>query len=104
MKYANDPFWVKLRWILFVLFWGLWIAMLAGAIAIIVFAPKCSAPTPLVWWKEGPLITINSVDVPANLKDVHAKGVVYELSADDTYLADDEKVQAIIEKLVKDCK
>lgn len=47
LKYANDPFWVKLRWILFILFWGVWIAMLAGAISIIVFAPKCAAPTPL---------------------------------------------------------
>ena len=42
MKYANDPFWVRLRWILFVLFWILWVAMLAGAIVIIVLAPKCS--------------------------------------------------------------
>lgn len=49
MKYANDPFWVRLRWIFFILFWFLWIAMLAGAILIILKAPKCSAPTPLPW-------------------------------------------------------
>jgi len=42
MKYANDPFWVKLRWFLFILFWILWVAMLAGAIVIIVLAPKCA--------------------------------------------------------------
>jgi hypothetical protein len=42
MKYANDPFWVRLRWFLFVLFWALWVAMLVGAIVIIVFAPKCA--------------------------------------------------------------
>lgn len=45
MKYANDPFWVRLRWILFVLFWLLWIAMLAGAIIIIVKAPQCANKT-----------------------------------------------------------
>ena len=32
MKYATDPFWVKLRWILFVLFWVAWLAMLVGAV------------------------------------------------------------------------
>lgn len=42
MKYANDPFWIRLRWLLFILFWALWVAMLAGAIVIIVMAPKCA--------------------------------------------------------------
>lgn len=42
MKYANDPFWVRLRWLLFILFWVLWIAMLVGAIVIIVYAPRCA--------------------------------------------------------------
>lgn len=49
MKFANDPFWVRLRWIFFILFWALWIAMLAGAILIIVKAPKCAAPVALSW-------------------------------------------------------
>jgi len=44
MKFANDPFWVRLRWILFILFWVLWVAMLAGAIVIIILAPKCKDP------------------------------------------------------------
>ncbi|XP_049776594.1 probable maltase [Schistocerca cancellata] len=58
MKFANDPFWIRLRWLLFVLFWLLWVAMLAGAIAIIVMAPKCAPPAPLKWWEEGPLYEI----------------------------------------------
>merc|ERR1712179_127616 len=29
MKFANDPYWVRLRWILFILFWVIWVAMLA---------------------------------------------------------------------------
>lgn len=58
MKYANDPFWVRIRWILFVAFWLLWVAMLAGAILIIVTAPKCSGPEPLRWWQEKPIYQI----------------------------------------------
>lgn len=49
MKYANDPFWVRLRWALFVGFWLLWAAMLGGAVLIIVAAPKCVQPEPRSW-------------------------------------------------------
>lgn len=51
MKYANDPFWQRLRWIFFILFWLLWAAMLAGAIYIILKAPKCSVAKPLSWYE-----------------------------------------------------
>ncbi|KOB78875.1 putative CD98hc amino acid transporter protein [Operophtera brumata] len=40
MKYADDPFWVNLRWFMFVLFWAMWLGMLAGAITIIIKAPN----------------------------------------------------------------
>ena len=46
-KYANDPFWVRLRWSLFILFWLTWFGMLAAAIVIVVVAPKCSPPPSL---------------------------------------------------------
>ncbi|XP_071454197.1 maltase A1-like [Hetaerina americana] len=59
MKFANDPFWIRLRWFLFILFWLLWAAMLAVAIAIIVMAPKCAAPAPKTWWEESPLYQIH---------------------------------------------
>jgi len=107
MKYANDPFWVKLRWILFIFFWALWIAMLVGAVLIIVYAPKCSAPTPLAWWKKGPLIEITgeeSDDVIANIKAFNAQGVVYELSGEETYFADTEPIKNRIKKLVETYK
>ncbi|XP_034941063.1 neutral and basic amino acid transport protein rBAT-like isoform X2 [Chelonus insularis] len=71
MKYANDPFWVRLRWVMFIGFWILWFAMLFGAIAIIVFAPKCSAPIPKKWWEKSPIIQIDSSDLEG--KDI--KGV-----------------------------
>ncbi|XP_075983267.1 CD98 heavy chain isoform X2 [Anticarsia gemmatalis] len=56
MKYAEDPFWVNLRWFMFILFWAMWVCMLAGAITIIIKAPKCAPPTPRTWFQKGPLV------------------------------------------------
>jgi solute carrier family 3 protein 2 len=101
MKYANDPFWIKLRWILFIAFWALWVAMLAGAIAIIVLAPKCAAPEPLKFYQKGPLVTIkdaNDGDVD-KMKELEVQGVIYELPAEETYLVG--KVEVIGDKIKK---
>ncbi|GIX67046.1 neutral and basic amino acid transport protein rBAT [Caerostris extrusa] len=51
MKYANEPFWVRLRLFLFILFWLSWIGMLVGAVAIIIQAPRCP-PAPTVQWYQ----------------------------------------------------
>ncbi|KAK2581728.1 hypothetical protein KPH14_002212 [Odynerus spinipes] len=64
MKFANDPFWIRLRWFLFISFWVLWVAMLAGAVAIIVMAPKCVAPKPKKWWEESPIVRLQVSDSP----------------------------------------
>lgn len=109
MKYVNDPFWIRLRWILFVLFWAAWVAMLAGAILIIVYAPKCSKPTPLQWYKKGPLLTIddNSGNTEADLKlikDFGTTGVIYELSDDKTYKVKEAEVEEQIKNIVKKFK
>lgn len=69
MKFANDPFWIRMRWALFVLFWLIWAAMLAGAIAIIVMAPKCSAPEPKKVWEESPIVELDVSDVSIDLKE-----------------------------------
>lgn len=108
MKYANDPFWVRLRWIFFVLFWTLWIAMLAGAILIIMKAPKCSKPVPLSWFKEGPLVQLPAINsnpnLIADLKSINAKGVIYQLPADKTYAVDTPEVQDYVKNLVEQFK
>jgi len=59
MKYANDPFWVKLRWFLFILFWIIWVAMLAASVVIIIYAPKCPSPEPKQWWQKSPLYKVD---------------------------------------------
>ncbi len=36
MQFANDPFWVRIRWALFILFWLIWFGMIAGAVLVII--------------------------------------------------------------------
>ncbi|KAM3958101.1 CD98 heavy chain [Aphomia sociella] len=69
LKYADDPFWVRLRWFMFVLFWALWLCMLAGAIAIIVKAPKCAPPTPKTWFEKGPLVDMTPMDTYEEIEE-----------------------------------
>ncbi|XP_012256819.2 alpha-glucosidase isoform X2 [Athalia rosae] len=79
MKFANDPFWIRLRWFMFIAFWLLWAGMLAGAIAIIVMAPKCSAPEPKKLWEESPIVTINPAVTLGNLTELNK--ILTELKA-----------------------
>lgn len=51
MRYANDPFWIAMRRIFFVLFWLLWTAMLVGAVAIIIMTPGCAKPEEPEWYE-----------------------------------------------------
>lgn len=62
MEFANSPFWIKLRWFLFISFWVLWFAMLAGAIAIVIMAPKCAAPEPKNWWERSAIVQLDPVE------------------------------------------
>ena len=41
MKYANEPFWVRLRNILFAAFWIVWVSILVAAIGYVVHSPGC---------------------------------------------------------------
>merc|ERR1712018_972611 len=58
MEYAKDPFWVGLRWGLFIFFWLIWITMLVASIVIIVMAPKCPPPAPKQWWQKAPIYEV----------------------------------------------
>uniref|UniRef100_A0A1L8DF91 alpha-glucosidase n=2 Tax=Nyssomyia neivai TaxID=330878 RepID=A0A1L8DF91_9DIPT len=104
MKFANDPFWVRLRWFLFVCFWGLLAGMLVGAVLIIIYAPKCAAPEPLSWWKQGPLVKIDTptpddIQIGA-IKGLGVKGVIYEVPADETYnIGSDPAISDALKKL-----
>lgn len=41
MKYAEQPFWVRLRNILFASFWIMWISILALAVGYVINSPGC---------------------------------------------------------------
>merc|ERR1711962_1159102 len=69
MQYANDPFWVRLRWVLFIAFWVIWVAMLVASIAIIVYTPKCPSPEPKQWWQKGPVYKASVQDFPDTNND-----------------------------------
>lgn len=74
MRVAGTPGWVRTRWVLLVLFWLGWVGMLAGAIVIIVQAPRCKPIPDMSWWNEGPLYQISDVKAfSGGLEGVAAK-------------------------------
>ncbi|XP_036814214.1 4F2 cell-surface antigen heavy chain [Oncorhynchus mykiss] len=79
MKVAGTPGWVRTRWVLLVLFWLGWVGMLAGAIVIIVQAPRCKPIPEMNWWNQGPLYQI--ADLDAFNHDKGIKGVVEVLDS-----------------------
>ncbi|KAK3546429.1 hypothetical protein QTP70_026398 [Hemibagrus guttatus] len=62
MRVAGTTGWVRTRWALLVLFWLGWVGMLAGAVVIIVQAPRCKPIPEMHWWNEGPLYQISNVN------------------------------------------
>ncbi|XP_071160041.1 amino acid transporter heavy chain SLC3A1-like [Mytilus edulis] len=70
LQYANDPFWKKVRVILFILFWVGWIAMLAAAIVIIVLAPRCPHRPDLKWYDKQASYQV----YPKSFKDTNKPG------------------------------
>lgn len=59
MKFANDPYWVRMRWFLFICFWLIWSGMLFGAIAIIIYAPKCASVETQEYYQKSPLYEVD---------------------------------------------
>ncbi|XP_050544245.1 neutral and basic amino acid transport protein rBAT-like [Daktulosphaira vitifoliae] len=63
MKYANSPFWVRLRLLLFIAFWLSWFAMMFGALFIIFMAPKCFPQQNIEWYQRTPVYVINATNI-----------------------------------------
>ncbi|NP_001079446.1 solute carrier family 3 (amino acid transporter heavy chain), member 2 L homeolog [Xenopus laevis] len=58
LRVAGTPTWVRVRWALLILFWLGWAGMLAGAVVIIVQAPRCRPLPAMEWWNKGPLYQV----------------------------------------------
>jgi len=71
MKYADDPYWVRVRWILLILFWVAWFGMLAAAIIIIIVAPKCPPRPNQQWWQESSVCQVYT----RSYKDSNGDGI-----------------------------
>ncbi|KAK7171027.1 hypothetical protein R3I94_001052 [Phoxinus phoxinus] len=76
IQIAGTTGWVRTRWALLVLFWLGWVGMLAGAIVIIVQAPRCKPIPEMNWWNEGLLYKISDVSA---FSDNGLKGVEEKL-------------------------
>ncbi|KAF7467131.1 4F2 cell-surface antigen heavy chain isoform X2 [Marmota monax] len=61
LKVAGSPGWVRTRWALLLLFWLGWLGMLAGAVIIIVQAPRCRELPVQRWWHKGALYRIGDL-------------------------------------------
>ncbi|KAI5096762.1 solute carrier family 3 (amino acid transporter heavy chain), member 2b, partial [Silurus meridionalis] len=85
LQVAGTPGWVRARWALLILFWLGWLGMLAGAIVIIIQAPRCKPLPEMNWWDNGLLYQIGDVDAfagPEGLKGLEAKvGALSQLKA-----------------------
>lgn len=93
-QFAKDPFWRRVRLILFAGFWIAWLAMLLAAIIIIIVAPKCPKRPNLKWWEKSLFYRV----CPRTYKDSNGdgsgdfKGLTEKLS----YIHDDVQSNAII--------
>jgi len=71
LKYADDPFWKRLRWILFILFCIGWLAMLLTAVLIIALAPRCPPRPDLKWYQTESVYQV----IPESYKDSNDDGI-----------------------------
>lgn len=79
LRVAGTPGWVRTRWTLLLLFWLGWLGMLAGAVLIILQAPRCKDLPALNWWNEGPLYRVRSIQGFTETGDI--KGVEQKLDS-----------------------
>ncbi|XP_065264370.1 amino acid transporter heavy chain SLC3A2 [Emys orbicularis] len=72
LQVAGTPGWVRTRWALLILFWLGWLGMLAGAIVIIIQAPRCKELPPQEWWHKGGIYRIQALEA---FQDSDADGI-----------------------------
>jgi len=81
LEHANQPFWVRLRITLMVLFWLLWVAMVAIAVLVIIKAPNCPPPPSSTWLEQNAMMEL---DVNAPVADV--SGLMKSMKIESLYV------------------
>lgn len=71
MRYADEPFWKRLRVILLVIFWLGWLAMLATAVIIIALAPRCPPRPDNKWYQKETVYQV----IPESFYDGSGDGI-----------------------------
>lgn len=79
LKVASSPGWVRTRWALLVLFWLGWFGMLAGAVVIIVQAPRCRELPKQQWWHQGALYRIGDLQAFLGSEEARVGGLKEQL-------------------------
>ncbi|XP_057581977.1 4F2 cell-surface antigen heavy chain isoform X1 [Hippopotamus amphibius kiboko] len=75
LKVAGSPGWVRTRWALLLLFWLGWLGMLAGAVVIIIRAPRCRELPAQSWWHRGALYRIGDLQAFQGRDAGHLEGL-----------------------------
>lgn len=98
MKYANDPFWVRLRTFLFILFWVIWFAMLIGSVIIVAMAPGCPATASLPWWKKSSIMELYLSEIPITNRSIYVDQLAAKLDKVESRLSElaEKNVDTII--------
>lgn len=71
LQYVDDPYWKRVRIILFISFWVLWISMIIASAVILGLSPKCPSIPKLSWWQKTPFYRVK----PEMFFDANADGV-----------------------------
>ncbi|XP_043826793.1 4F2 cell-surface antigen heavy chain [Dromiciops gliroides] len=95
LKVAGSPAWVRTRWALLLLFWLGWLGMLAGAVVIIVQAPRCRELPVQRWWHQGALYRISALKAFQGSAAVDAAGSLAGVQAHLDHLSN-IKVKALV--------
>ena len=78
--FTGRPAWVRTRWALLLLFWLGWLGMLAGAVVIIVQAPRCRELPEQRWWHKGALYRIGDLRAFLGQEAGNLAGVIKSLT------------------------
>ena len=71
MAFADDPFWMRVRSVLMLVFWVMWFGMLITAVLIIALTPGCPKQPEMTWVQKANVYQI----FPRSFLDTDNNGI-----------------------------